>query len=127
MEITWDVIDSHAHQFRNIGVRADTNVVVLGDYSPAPSLRDVARLALQSIGASVVEVLPTAAISGQDTDVEASLEFVSSCLASSDYVIDCTDTRLTHNLNTESIKRYGTEIIVDGKIAWTPVGEPAEE
>ena len=126
MEITWDVIDSHAHQFRNIGVRADTNVVVLADHSPAPALRDVARLALQSIGASVVEVLPTVAIRREAADIEASLEFVSSCLASSDYVIDCTDARLTQNLNTESIKRYGTEIIVDGKIAWTPVGELSE-
>ena len=54
MEITWDVIDSHAYQFRNIGVGADADVVVLGDHSLQPSLRDVARLALQSIGASVV-------------------------------------------------------------------------
>ena len=127
MEITWDVIDSHAYQFRNIGVRADTSVVVVGDHSSQSSLRDVARLALQSLGASVIEVLPTSAFDdGEDKDNSESVEFVSSCFASSDYVIDCTKAKLTRNLDTESIRRWGTRIFVDKERTWTPMGEAAE-
>ena len=115
MEITWDVIDSHAYQFRNIGVGADTDVVVLGDHSLQPSLRDVARLALQSIGASVVEVLSTSALNQANGDRNIATELVSSSAASSDYVIDCTKSKLTQNLDLDSIQRSGTQIIIEDK------------
>ncbi len=126
MEITWDVIDSHAYQFRNIGVNADTSVVVLGDHSSQPSLHDVARLALQSIGASVVEVLSTSAFNGKDIDTNPSTNLVSSSLASSDYVIDCTGAKLTRNLDTESIRRSGAQIFLEGETTWIPIGEAEE-
>ena len=126
MEITWDVIDSHAYQFRNIGVKADTSVLVLGDRSSEPSIRDVARLALQSIGAPVVEVLSTAAFSGEAQYENFTTELVSSCFSSSDYVIDCTVEKLTRNLDLDSIERSGTQIFVEGENTWIPVGETAK-
>ncbi|MEC7879267.1 MAG: hypothetical protein VYE07_03480 [Actinomycetota bacterium] len=126
MEITWDVIDSHAYQFRNIGVKADTSVLVLGDRSSEPSIRDVARLALQSIGAPVVEVLSTAVFSGEAQYENFTTELVSSCFSSSDYVIDCTIEKLTRNLDLDSIERSGTQIFVEGENTWIPVGETAK-
>ena len=126
MEITWDVIDSHAYQFRNIGVRADADVVVLGDHSLQPSLRDVARLALQSIGASVVEVLATSALLQTNGERNMATELVSSSVTSSDYVIDCTKSKLTQNLDLDSIQRSGTQIIIEDKNAWISIGEASE-
>ena len=125
MEITWDVIDSHAYQFRNIGVRADADVVVLGDHSLQPSLRDVARLALQSIGASVVEVLSTSALLQTNGERNMATELVSSSVTSSDYVIDCTKSKLTQNLDLDSIQRSGT-LIIEDKNAWISIGEASE-
>ena len=126
MEITWDVIDSHACQFRNIGVGADADVVVLGDHSLQPSLRDVARLALQSIGASVVEVLSTSALNQANGDRNIATELVSSSVASSDYVIDCTKSKLTQNLDLDSIQRSGTQIIIEDKNTWISIGEASK-
>ena len=126
MEITWDVIDSHAYQFRNIGVRADADVVVLGDHSLQPSLRDVARLAFQSIGASVVEVLSTSALLQTNGERNMATELVSSSVTSSDYVIDCTKSKLTQNLDLDSIQRSGTQIIIEDKNAWISIGEASE-
>jgi hypothetical protein len=126
MEITWDVIDSHAYQFRNIGVSADADVVVLGDHSLQPSLRDVARLALQSIGASVVEVLSTSALLQTNGERNMATELVSSSVTSSDYVIDCTKSKLTQNLDLDSIQRSGTQIIIEDKNAWISIGEASE-
>ena len=126
MEITWDVIDSNAYQFRNIGVRADADVVVLGDHSLQPSLRDVARLALQSIGASVVEVLSTSALLQTNGERNMATELVSSSVTSSDYVIDCTKSKLTQNLDLDSIQRSGTQIIIEDKNAWISIGEASE-
>ena len=126
MEITWDVTDSHAYQFRNIGVRADADVVVLGDHSLQPSLRDVARLALQSIGASVVEVLSTSALLQTNGERNMATELVSSSVTSSDYVIDCTKSKLTQNLDLDSIQRSGTQIIIEDKNAWISIGEASE-
>ena len=126
MEITWDVIDSHAYQFRNIGVGADTDVVVLGDHSLQPSLRDVARLALQSIGASVVEVLSTSALNKTNGDRNIATELVSSSVASSDYVIDCTKSKLTQNLDLDSIQRSGTQVIIEDKNTWISIGEASK-
>lgn len=126
MEITWDVIDSHEYQFRNIGVRADADVVVLGDHSLQPSLRDVARLALQSIGASVVEVLSTSALLQTNGERNMATELVSSSVTSSDYVIDCTKSKLTQNLDLDSIQRSGTQIIIEDKNAWISIGEASE-
>ena len=127
MEITWDVIDSHAYQFRNIGVGADADVVVLGDHSLQPSLRDVARLALQSIGASVVEVLSTSALNQANGDRNIATELVSSSVASSDYVIDCTKSKLTRNLDLHSIQRSGTQIIIEDKNTWISIGEASKK
>ena len=126
MEITWDVIDSHAYQFRNIGVGADTDVVVLGDHSLQPSLRDVARLALQSIGASVVEVLSTSALNKTNGDRNIATELVSSSVASSDYVIDCTKSKLTQNLDLDSIQQSGTQVIIEDKNTWISIGEASK-
>ena len=126
MEITWDIIDSHAYQFRNIGVRADADVVVLGDHSLQSSLRDVARLALQSIGASVVEVLSTSALLQTNGERNMATELVSSSVTSSDYVIDCTKLKLTQNLDLDSIQRSGTQIIIEDKNAWISIGEASE-
>ena len=126
MEITWDVIDSHAYQFRNIGVRADADVVVLGDHSLQPSLRDVARLALQSIGASVVEVLSTSALNQANGDRNVATKLVSSSVARSDYVIDCTKSKLTQNLDLDSIQRSGTQIIIEDKNTWISIGEASK-
>ncbi len=123
MEITWDVIDSHAYQFRNIGVKSDTSVLVLGDHSSQPSLRDVARLPLQSIGAPVIEVLSTSAFNGEQRGENFTIEFVSSCFASSDYVIDCTGEKLTRHLDINAVRQSGTQIFVEGVNTWVPVGE----
>jgi hypothetical protein len=119
MEITWSLIASHAYQFRTMGMDADTSVIVLGYSAPQASLRDVARLALQSLGTTVVEVLPTAVLS-EDVD-QGTSEDLTSFFVSSDYIIDCTDEKLSLNLNIEEIRLRGTQIYVDGKTNWTPV------
>ena len=119
MEITWGLIASHADQFRTMGVDADTSVILLGCSASQPSLHDVARLALQSLGTRVIEVLPTAVLSG-DIDQDTS-EDLTNFFDSSDYIIDCTDEKLSLNLDIEEIRLKETQIYVDGKTTWTAV------
>ena len=119
MEITWGLIASHADQFRTMGVGADTSVILLGYSASQSSLRDVARLALQSLGTTVIEVLPTAVLSG-DVD-QGTSEDLTNFFISSDYIIDCTDEKLSLNLDIEEIRLKETQIYVDGKTTWTEV------
>lgn len=119
MEITWGLIASHADQFRTMGVDADTSVILLGYSASQSSLRDVARLALQSLGTSVIEVLPTAVLS-EDVD-QGTSEDLTNFFISSDYIIDCTDEKLSLNLDIEEIRLKETQIYVDGKTTWTAV------
>jgi hypothetical protein len=119
MEITWGLIASHADQFRTMGVDADTNVILLGCSASQSSLRDVARLALQSLGTKVLEVLPTSVLSG-DVDQGTSAD-LTNFFTSSDYIIDCTDEKLSLNLDIEEIRLKETQIYVDGKTTWTEV------
>ena len=116
----WRWIERYATQFRACRVDAGETAVVLSETTSRPSIVETARLALEHLGAEVVDlVLTTPANPGPlpirstgASQAVAGNEAVIAALARSDFVADCTVEGLLHAPELGRILEGGTRILM---------------
>jgi 2,5-dihydroxypyridine 5,6-dioxygenase len=100
----WRHIRCFAEQFARCGLRADERVIVLSESTSRGALVETARLAAQSFGCAVVDVVVATPASAHEVPIRstgasqaiAGNPAVIAALAASDFVVDCTVEGLLH-------------------------------
>ncbi len=116
----WTWIERYATQFNACNVGPSTATVVLSESRSRPEIVDTARLALSSLGASVIDiVLPTPANPGplpiRSTGASQAIagnEAAIAALQAADFVADCTVEGLLHAPELGVLLEAGTRILM---------------
>lgn len=120
MSTEWQWIARYAEQFEACGVGADDVAVILSETRSRPVIVETARLALQSLGASTVDVvLPTPANPGPNpirstgaSQAIAGNTAALGALTSSTFVADCTVEGLLHAPELGEILESRTRVLM---------------
>lgn len=120
MSTEWNWISRYAQQFEACAVSKADVAVVLSETRSRPEIVETARLALQSIGASVVDiVLPTPANAGplpiRSTGASQAIAGNAAALGallSSTFIADCTVEGLLHAPELGAILDSGTRVLM---------------
>lgn len=120
MRTEWQWIERYAQQFRACAVDADDVVVVLSETRSRTAIVESARLALQSLGAQVVDVvLPTPANAGpvpiRSTGASQAIAGNPAALGAlthATFVADCTVEGLLHAPELGSILEAGARVLM---------------
>ena len=116
----WRYIEAFAAHFRRCGLIAGERVAVLSESQSRPALVETARLAAQSFGAAVFDLVVPTPSSGHPVPIRstgasqalAGNSAVIAALASSDLVIDCTVEGLLHAPELGSILAGGARVLM---------------
>jgi len=116
----WQWVDRYATQFRACEVGAGETAVVLSETRSRPEIVETARLALQSLGAAVVDVVvPTPANRGpvpiRSTGASVAIDgnrAALGALRAASFVADCTVEGLLHSPELGEILDSGTRILM---------------
>jgi 2,5-dihydroxypyridine 5,6-dioxygenase len=116
----WRWVERYAEQFRACEVGAGDTTVVLSERSSRPVIVETARLALESIGASVVDVVlttpanpgPVPIRSTGASQAVAGNRVAIAGLAAADFVADCTVEGLLHAPELGEILDGGVRILM---------------
>jgi len=119
-ETEWIWIDRYAEQFRICAVKAGESAVVLSETRSRREIVDTARLALQSLGADVIDVVvPTPAnpgplpirSTGASVAIGGNASTIAAC-ATADFVADCTVEGLLHSPELPAILAQGARVLM---------------
>ena len=119
-ETEWIWIDRYAEQFRICAVKAGDSTVVLSETRSRPEIVDTARLALQSLDATVIDVVvPTPAnpgplpirSTGASVAIAGNAAAIAAC-ATADFVADCTVEGLLHSPELPAILADGARVLM---------------
>jgi len=120
MTTEWHWIERYAEQFRACAVLEGETAVVLSETRSRPEIVETARLALQHVGAAVIDVtLPTPANRGpvpiRSTGASVAIAgnpAAIGALTGADFVADCTVEGLLHSPELGRILDAGTRILM---------------
>lgn len=120
MSTEWRYVDAFAQQFRRCAMREGEVVAVLSESRSRAVLVETARLAAQSLGAQVVDIVvptpasahPVAIRSTGASQAIARNRAVIAALASTDMVVDCTVEGLLHAPELGEILAGGTRVLM---------------
>lgn len=120
MNVEWRYLDAFAKQFRRCGMHEGEVVAILSESQSRQVLVKTARLAAQSIGARVFDVVvptpasahPVAIRSTGASQAIADNRSVVAALASTDMVVDCTVEGLLHAPELGRILGGGTRVLM---------------
>ena len=116
----WRWIDRYAQQFRACAVGAGDTAVVLSETTSRPVIVDTARLALEHLGAAVIDVVlttppnpgPVPIRSTGASQAIAGNRAAIAALSAADFVADCTVEGLLHAPELGPILAAGTRVLM---------------
>jgi 2,5-dihydroxypyridine 5,6-dioxygenase len=120
MRTQWQWIERYAEQFRACEVGAGDVAVVLSETTSRPLIVETARLALEQLGASVIDIVvstppnpgPLPIRSTGASQALAGNPAVLGALAASTFVADCTVEGLLHARELGAILDSGTRVLM---------------
>lgn len=120
MSTQWRWVERYAQQFRACEVRAGQTAVVLSETTSRPEVVDTARLALETLGASVIDLVMTTPTNPGPVPIRstgasqalAGHRSALAALATADFVTDCTVEGLMHAPELAEILAGGTRILM---------------
>ncbi len=120
MNVQWRWVQRYAQQFEACNVNDAETVVVLSETTSRPAVVDTARLALESLGAAVVDVVvttppnhgPVPIRSTGASQALAQNKAALGALRAADFVADCTVEGLLHAPELGDILSAGTRVLM---------------
>jgi 2,5-dihydroxypyridine 5,6-dioxygenase len=119
-ETEWIWIERYAEQFRICAVTAGDSAVVLSETRSRPEIVATARLALQSLGAGVIEVVVATPANpgplpirstGASVAIAGNASAIAAC-AAADFIADCTVEGLLHSPELPAILADGARVLM---------------